>query len=152
MPKFKQYILLPLTSKGNSSICISSLNSVFSFEFICTYKTYWIYIYSPSVLQSPSYHFHQQLSNLSSPHTSKTSGYSYHSVQSGCSVWSNSSWPHGLQHARFPCPSPTPRACSNSCPSSRWCYPTISSSVVPFSFCLQSFPASGSFSTSHLYS
>ena len=51
----------------------------------------------------------------------------------------------GLQHTSFPCPSPSPRACSNSCPSSQWCHPTISSSVVPFSSCLQSFPASGSF-------
>ena len=59
---------------------------------------------------------------------------------------SNSFRPHGLQHARPPCPSPTPRACSNSCPSSHWCHPTISSSVVPFSSCLQSFPASGVFS------
>ena len=57
---------------------------------------------------------------------------------------SNYLQPHGLQHARLPCPSPTPRACSNSCPSSQWCHPTISSSVTPFSFCLQSFPASGS--------
>ena len=57
---------------------------------------------------------------------------------------SNSVWPHGLQHARFPCPSPTSRACSNLCPLSRWCHPTISFSVVPFSSCLQSFPASGS--------
>ena len=65
------------------------------------------------------------------------------SVQFSCSVVSDSLWPHGLQHARLPCPSPTPRACSNSCPSSRWCHPTISSSVVPFSSCLQSFPASG---------
>ena len=54
-------------------------------------------------------------------------------------------WPHGLQHARFPCPSPSPRAYSNSCPSSQWCHPTISSSVIPFSSCLQSFSASGSF-------
>jgi len=53
---------------------------------------------------------------------------------------SDSLWPHGLQHARLPCPSPTPRACSNSCPSSWWCHPTISSSVIPFSSCLQSFP------------
>ena len=52
---------------------------------------------------------------------------------------------HGLQHARLPCPSPTPKAYSNSCPPSRWCHPTISSSVVPFSSYLQSFPASGSF-------
>ena len=58
---------------------------------------------------------------------------------------SDSLWSCGLQHARLPCPSPTPRACSNSCPSSRWCHPTISSSVVPFSSCLQSFPAWGSF-------
>ena len=50
------------------------------------------------------------------------------------SVMSDSLWPHGLQHARLPCPSPAPRACSNSCPSSPWCHPTISSSVVPFVF------------------
>ena len=58
---------------------------------------------------------------------------------------SNSLWPHGLQHARTPCPSPSPGVYSNSCPLSQWCHPTISSSVVPFSSCLQSFPASGSF-------
>ena len=54
-------------------------------------------------------------------------------VQFSCSVLSKSSWPHGLQHAGPPCPSPTPGVSSNSCPSSRWCHPTISSSVVPFS-------------------
>ena len=59
-------------------------------------------------------------------------------------IVSNSVWPHELKHARLPCPSPFPGACSNSCPLSRWCLPTISSSVVPFS-CLKSFPASGSF-------
>ena len=69
----------------------------------------------------------------------------YFSVQFSCSVMSNSLWPHGLQHARLPCPPPTPRACSNSCPLSWWCHPTIASSVVPFSSHLQSFPASGSF-------
>ena len=57
---------------------------------------------------------------------------------------------HGLQHTRLPCPSPTPRACSNSCPLSQWCHPTISSSVIPFSSWLQSFPASGSFPMSQL--
>ena len=74
------------------------------------------------------------------------------SVQFNCSVVSP--WTlraHGLQPARLPCPSPTPWACSNSCPLSRWCHPTISSSVVPFSFCLQSFPASGSFPMSGLF-
>ena len=58
--------------------------------------------------------------------------------------------PHGLQHS-FPYPSPSPGACSNSCPLSRWCYPTISSSVIPFSSCPQSFPASGSFLMSRLF-
>ena len=67
------------------------------------------------------------------------------SVQFSHLVMSNSLWPHGLQHARLPCSSPTSRACSNLCPLSWWCHLTISSSVVPFSSCLQSFPASGSF-------
>ena len=62
-----------------------------------------------------------------------------------CSVMSYSLRPYGLQHTRLPCPSPSPRVCSNSCPLSRWCHTIISSSVVPFSPCLQSFPASGSF-------
>ena len=63
----------------------------------------------------------------------------------------NSLRPHGLHHARLPCPSPTPRACSNSWPLSRWCHPTTSSSIVPFSSCLQPFPASGSFPMSQFY-
>ena len=67
------------------------------------------------------------------------------------SVVSDSLWPHGLQHARPPCPSPTPGVCSNSCPSSRWCHPTVSSGVVPFFSCLQSFPASGSFPMSWFF-
>ena len=70
------------------------------------------------------------------------------SVQFICSVVSDSLRPHGLQHSRPPCPSPTPGVHSNSCPLSRWCHQTISSSVVPFSSCLQSFPASGSFQMS----
>ena len=68
------------------------------------------------------------------------------------SVMSDSLRPRGLQHARLLCPSPLPGACSNSCPLSWWCHPTISSSVVPFSFCLQSFPASGSFPMSQFFS
>ena len=63
---------------------------------------------------------------------------------------SDSLWPRGLQHLRLPCPSPSPRVCSNSCLLSRWCHPTISSSVVPFSSCPQSFPESGSFPKSQL--
>ena len=73
------------------------------------------------------------------------------SVQFSCSVMSDSFWPQGLQHTRLPCPSPTPGAYSNSCPSSQWCHPTISSSVLPFSSCLQSFLASGSFPVSQFF-
>ena len=67
------------------------------------------------------------------------------------SVVSNSFWPYGLQHARLPCPSPTPGIYSNSCPLSRWCHLIILSSVIPFFSCLQSFPASGSFPMGQLF-
>ena len=67
------------------------------------------------------------------------------------SVMSDSLWPHGLQHSRLPCPSATPRSCSNSFPLSWWCHPTISSSVIPFPSCLQSVPASGSFPMSQFF-
>ena len=73
------------------------------------------------------------------------------SVQFSRSVMSDSLWPHGVQHARLPCPSPTPRTYSNSCPWSQWCHPTILSSVVPFSSCPQSLPASGSFPMSQFF-
>ena len=73
------------------------------------------------------------------------------SVQFSPSVMSDSLRPHGLQHARLPCPSPTLGAYSNSCPSHRWCHPTISSSVIPFSSHLQSFPESGSFQMSWFF-
>ena len=68
-----------------------------------------------------------------------------------CSVVSDSLRPHELQHARLSCTSPAPGTCSNSCPSSWWCHATVSSSVVPFSCCLQSYPASGSFPVSRLF-
>ena len=73
------------------------------------------------------------------------------SVQFSCTVVSNSLQPHGLQHARLPCSSPTHGAYSDLCPSSRWCHPTISFSVVPFFSCLQSFPALGSFPMSQFF-
>ena len=75
----------------------------------------------------------------------------YVSIQFSRSVVSNSLQLHGLWHARLPCPSPTPGTCLNSCPSSQWCHPAISSSVVPFSSCFQSFPASGSFPVSQFF-
>ena len=73
------------------------------------------------------------------------------SIKFSRSVIPDSLRPHGLQHTRLPCPSPTPRVYSNSCPLSQWCHPTISSSVVPFSCRLQSFPASGSFQMSQFF-
>ena len=73
------------------------------------------------------------------------------SVQFSCSVVSSSLWPHGLQHARLPCPSPAFGAYSNSCPQSWWCHPTISFSAVPFSSWLQFFPSSGSFPKSQFF-
>ena len=75
----------------------------------------------------------------------------FSSVQFSCSVVSDSLWPRESQHARPPCPSPTPRVHSDSCPSSQCCYPAISSSVVPFSSCPQSLPASQSFPMSQLF-
>ena len=76
---------------------------------------------------------------------------SLYSVQFSCSVVSDSLRPHEPQHARPPCPSPTPGVYPNPCPLSRWCHPTTSSSVIPFSSCPQSFPASGSFPVSQLF-
>ena len=75
----------------------------------------------------------------------------FSSVQFSHSVVSDSLRPHGLQHTRLPCPSPTPEACSNSCPLNQWCHQTISSSVIPISSCRQSFPASGSFPMSQFF-
>ena len=75
----------------------------------------------------------------------------FSSVQFSHSVMSNCLLLHRLQHSRLPSPSPTPRACSNSCPSSQWCHLTISSSVIPFFSCLQSFPESGSFPMSPFF-
>ena len=76
---------------------------------------------------------------------------SFSSVQFSCSVVSDSLWPHGLQHARPPCLSPTSGVYKSPCPLSRGCHPTILSSVIPFSSCLQSFPASGSFQMNQFF-
>ena len=94
-------------------------------------------------------HLHSSLCILLNTHTSFKNIYDilhvqFNSVHFRHLVMSGPLWPNGLQHARLHCPSPIPGACSNSCPLSWWYHPTISSSVVPFSTCLQSFPASGS--------
>ena len=91
---------------------------------------------------------------LCDPMDCSTPGFPVHHqlpVQFSRAVRSISLWPHEPQHARPPCPSPTPRVYPNPRPSSQWCHPAISSYVVPFSSCLQSFPASGSFPMSQLF-
>ena len=96
---------------------------------------------------------------LDSWHTYERNDFSEHRILhlpiylfSSVALYASSSlWPHWLQHTRLPCPWQTPRAWSNSCSSSQWCHPTISSSVVPFSSCLQSLPASGSFPMSQFF-
>ena len=95
--------------------------------------------------QSDSPHWPRNLEqvNLSVPQ--------FHHFQFSRSFMSDSLWPHGLKHARLPWPSPSPAVCSNSCPLSQRCHPTISSSVVPFSSCFQSFPASESFPMSQFF-
>ena len=108
------------------------------FSKVCSWPRDWIHLsYIFHIVRQVLYHLHY-LGSL------------YYIHQFSCSVMSNSLWPHGLQQARLSCALPTPGVCSNSCPSSRWCHLTISSSVSPFS-CLQSFPASGSFPVSQLF-
>ena len=95
--------------------------------------------------------FHRSHVTPSGPGYCFLGGFWFSSVQFSCSVMSNSLWPHELQYTRPPCPSPTPRVYSNSCPLSRWCHPTISTSVIPFSSCPQCFPTSGSFPMSWFF-
>ena len=111
---------------------------------------FWILSFKPAFLLS-SFILIKRLFRSSSLSSIRviSSAYFFSSVQ--LLSLSDSLWPHGLQHSRPPCPSPTPRACSNSCPSCLWCHPTISSSVIPFSSCPQSFPASRSFNESVLH-
>ena len=88
---------------------------------------------------------------LSKQYTHRHTSEYYSTIQFSRSVVSDSLWPHEPQHARPPCPSSSPGVHPNPCPLSRWCHPTISSSVVPFSSCPRSFPASGSFPMSQLF-
>ena len=118
-----------------------------------------IFIYS--IVRRPTDYFHSNLNCYTDIHSRYSKWFKYtsyvlysgewSSVQFSHSVTFDSLRPHGLHHASLPCPSPTPSTCSNSYPSSRWCLPTISSSAIPFSSCLQYFPASGSFPMSQLF-
>ena len=110
---------------------------------------YWIYIVFAINKQKK---FHDNvIFSANAPWEIIGKFYQFSSVQFSHSVMSDSLWPHESEHARPTCPSQTPRVYSNSCPSSRWCHPAISSSVVPFSSCPQSLPASGSFPMSQLF-
>jgi len=113
---------------------------VFLSPIDCEYNLFWL-DFCPDLLQGQPY----------SPKILKMFPTQFSSVQFSHSVVFDSLWSHGLQHIRLSCPSSTPGACLNSCPSSRWCHPTISSSAVPFSSCLHSFPASGSLLMSQFF-
>ena len=112
----------------------------------------WLCSFSHQEIESVSFTFESGLVSCLALTSSLRIFLSFHisSVQFSHSVVSNSLWPHGPQHARPPCSSPTPGLHPNSCPLSRWCHPSISSSVIPFS-CRQSFPASGSFQMTQLF-
>ena len=137
-PKIKSltvYIVFP-------SICheVMGLDAVILF--------FWMLSFKPNFSLSSFTFIKMLFSSLLSAIRVVSSAYL---VQFSCSVVSDSLQPHELQHTRPPCPSPTPRVHSNSCPSSQWCHPAISSSVVPFSSCPQSLPASESFPMSQLF-
>ena len=125
------FMLLPLTV--DFSLCLNAINHTFR-TFYLNCKDWLFYL-----LFVPGGNVIKWTVTLIS------------SVQFSHSVVSNSLWPHGLQHARVPCPSLTPGAYTNWHPSSQWCHPTISSSVIPFSSRLQSFPASRSFPVSQFF-
>ena len=120
------------------------LDIVRSFSCICwdVHMVFFVFVYMV-------HHIDWFVKNPCIPGINPT--WSWCSVQFSCSIMSDSLRPHGLQHAKSPCPSPNPRACSNSCSSSRWCHTIISSSVIPFPSWLESFPASGSFPMSQFF-
>ena len=123
-----------LWEEESQSFCLQFIFlGIMSFSFIWAYREFFFMVF-----------FHIQ-------NPTKVRKYQFSSVQFSRSVVSDTLWPHELQHARPPCPSPTPGVRSNSHPSSPWCHPAISSSVVPFSSCPQSFPASESFPMSQLF-
>ena len=122
-------------------------------SWVIWWPKYWSFSFSISPSNEYSGLISYRIDGFDLQELKRCSGVFQHksSVQFSCSVVSNSLQPHELQHARPPCPLPTPGVYSNSCPLSRWCHLTISSSVVPFSSCPQSFPASGSFQMSQLF-
>ena len=130
---------------------MNSLVAFSTFTMLCNHLLYWVLKHFFTQKQNKTkQNKPKPLCPLSSSSLITLIAFCLCSVQFSRSVVSNYLQPHGLQHARLPCLSPTPGAYSNSCPLSQWCHPTISSSV-PFISCLQSFPASGSFQRSQLF-
>ena len=122
---------------------------VYMYMDMCKYICICMYIYGIPWTEKPG--GLQFMGSQRVGHDSVTDTHIYTCCCCSVAVVSDSLRPRGLQHNRLPCPSPSPRACSNSCPLSHWCHPTISSSVVPFSSGLQPFPASGSFLMTQLF-
>ena len=139
--------LFPLVTSTLFSVSVS----LFLFWYICSfcilYSTQWNKVRQR---KTGTVCFHLYLTIILKV-ISFIKSWNDHVVLFSHSIMSDSLRSYGLQHARLPCPSPSPRACSNSCPLRQWCHPTISSSVIPFSSCLQSFPASGSFPMCQLF-
>ena len=132
------------------SFCLQSFQSSSKYSGLIFFRIDWFDLLAvQGTLKSLQHHSQKHqffgLNFLYGPTLTSVFDISISSVQFSRSVVSDSLWPHELQHARPPCPSPAPRVYPNPCPSSWWCYPAISSSVIPFSFHLQSFPASGFF-------
>ena len=137
------FIITLLSNKVGNLICMD----IYSFQRTEIYFKFAFLKWLINIQYVLNWSLHQKIAHLWWIHA----GHRHWGVQFSCSVMSDSLWPHGLQYASYPFSSPTSGACSNSCPLSWWCHPTISSSVIPFSSCLQSFPASGSFQMSQYF-
>ena len=144
-PQGSLQMLFPLPERCFPCLSMWLTHSLF-FRFLLKFHTIQDTTpYSTTWQQPPPFLHHHP------PYSALFSLIIFSSIQFSCSVMSDSLRPHELQHARPPCPSPSPRVHPNSYPSSQWCHPTISSSVVPFSSCPQSLPASESFPMSQLF-
>ena len=150
---FKTLQRLPNVTKVKNILSMNKATVPARFYFFLPYQCHWLALLLPfEALLGLPFNFFQTFHFLSSCRSLPQAGLRpLSSVQFSHSVVSDSLWLHGPQHARPPCPSPTPGVYSNSCPLSPWCHPTILSSVFPFSSRLQSFPASRSFQTSQFF-